>query len=52
MRFRIIKWVKPEDLNPNGSLFGVRLLAWIDEEMALYSIILLENQRVVTKHMS
>jgi len=27
-------------------------LAWIDEEAALYSIIQLENQRIVTKHMS
>jgi len=44
--------VKPEDLNPNGTLFGGRLLAWIDEEAALYAIIQLENQRLVTKHMS
>ena len=52
MRFHTRKWVKPEDLNPNGTLFGGKLLAWIDEELALYSIIQLENQRVVTKHMS
>ena len=52
MRFHTRKWVKPEDLNPNGTLFGGRLLAWIDEEVALYSIIQLENPRVVTKHMS
>lgn len=52
MRFHTRKWVKPEDLNPNGTLFGGRLMAWIDEEAALYSIIQLENQRVVTKHMS
>ncbi|MEN2399527.1 hotdog domain-containing protein [Flavobacterium sp. MC2016-06] len=52
MRFHTRKWVKPEDLNPNGTLFGGQLLAWIDEELALYSIIQLENQRVVTKHMS
>ena len=36
MRFHTRKWVKPEDLNPNGTLFGGRLLAWIDEEAALY----------------
>ena len=52
MRFHTRKWVKPEDLNPNGTLFGGKLLAWIDEELALYSIIQLENSRVVTKHMS
>ncbi|MFI0490273.1 acyl-CoA thioesterase [Flavobacterium sp.] len=52
MRFHTRKWVKPEDLNPNGTLFGGKLLAWIDEELALYSIIQLENTRIVTKHMS
>lgn len=52
MRFHTRKWVKPEDLNPNGTLFGGKLLAWIDEEAALYAIIQLENSRVVTKYMS
>ncbi|MGB6267640.1 MAG: hotdog domain-containing protein [Olleya sp.] len=52
MRFHTRKWVKPEDLNPNGTLFGGQLLAWIDEEAALYTIVQLENNRVVTKYMS
>lgn len=52
MKFHTRKWVKPEDLNPNATLFGGRLLAWIDEEIALYSVVQLENSRVVTKHMS
>lgn len=52
MRFHTRKWVKPEDLNPNGTLFGGRLLQWIDEEAALYAIIQLENKKVVTKFMS
>ncbi|WP_034917440.1 acyl-CoA thioesterase [Gillisia sp. CAL575] len=52
MRFHTRKWVKPQDLNPNASLFGGRLLEWIDEECALYSIIQLENPKVVTKFMS
>ncbi|MBF2709240.1 acyl-CoA thioesterase [Flavobacterium soyangense] len=52
MRFHTRKWVKPEDLNPNGTLFGGKLLAWLDEELALYTIIQLENPRIVTKHMS
>jgi acyl-CoA thioesterase YciA len=52
MNFHTRKWVKPEDLNPNETLFGGRLLEWIDEEAALYAIIQLENERVVTKYMS
>lgn len=52
MKFHTRKWVKPEDLNPNKTLFGGRLLEWIDEEAALYSIVQLENSHVVTKFMS
>ena len=52
MKFHTRKWVKPEDLNPNKSLFGGKLLAWIDEEAALYSVVQLENSHVVTKYMS
>jgi len=52
MRFHTRKWVKPEDLNPNGTLFGGQLLAWIDEEAALYTIIQLENSKIVTKYIS
>lgn len=52
MNFHTRKWIKPEDLNPNGTLFGGRLLEWIDEEAALYAIIQLENPRTVTKYMS
>ncbi|PQA92950.1 acyl-CoA thioesterase [Chryseobacterium shigense] len=52
MNYHTRKWVKPEDLNPNHSLFGGRLLQWIDEEAALYAIIQLENTKVVTKFIS
>ena len=52
MRFHTRKWVKPEDLNANGTLFGGKVLAWIDEEAALYTIIQLESKKVVTKFMS
>lgn len=52
MKFHTRKWVKPEDLNPNGTLFGGRLLEWIDEEMGIYAIIQLEISRTVTKYMS
>lgn len=52
MKFHTRKWIKPQDLNPNETLFGGRLLEWIDEEAALYAIIQLENPRTVTKFMS
>ena len=49
MKFHTRKWVKPEDLNPNRTLFGGRLLAWIDEEAALYTVVQLNNPQIVTK---
>ncbi len=52
MRFHTRKWVKPGDLNANETLFGGAVLAWVDEEAALYTIIQLENKKVVTKYMS
>ncbi|HZG24094.1 MAG TPA: hotdog domain-containing protein [Chitinophagaceae bacterium] len=52
MNFHTRKWVKPEDLNPNQSLFGGRLLQWIDEEAVIYAIVQLNNSRVVTKYIS
>ncbi len=52
MNFHTRKWVKPEDLNANGTLFGGSLLRWIDEEAAIYAMIQLGNPRVVTKFMS
>ncbi|ADY53987.1 thioesterase superfamily protein [Pseudopedobacter saltans DSM 12145] len=52
MNFYTRKWVKPEDLNAHGTLFGGSLLSWIDEEAAIYSIIQLGTNRCVTKYMS
>ncbi len=52
MDFRTRKWIKPEDLNPNGTLFGGSLLRWVDEEAAIYAIVQLDNQMVVTKRIS
>ncbi len=52
MNFHTRKWVKPEDLNPNGTLFGGSLLKWVDEEAAIYAICQLDNKRVVTKYLS
>ncbi len=52
MKFFTRKWVKPEDLNPNKTLFGGSLLRWIDEEATIFTISLLDNKRVVTKFIS
>lgn len=53
MDFYSRKWIKPEDLNPNGSLFGGRLLSWIDEESVIYAMTRLgNNKHLVTKVMS
>lgn len=52
MNYHTRKWIKPEDLNANHTLFGGKLLQWIDEEAALYAIIQLENSRTVTKYIS
>ena len=52
MNFHTRKWIKPQDLNPNGTLFGGRLLEWIDEESAIYAAIQLDNNFIVTKFMS
>lgn len=52
MEFRTRKLVKHQDLNPNETLFGGRLLEWIDEEVAIYVICQLDTKRVVTKLIS
>lgn len=52
MNFYSRKWVKPEDLNPNGTLFGGVLLKWVDEEAAIYAVCQLGNKRLVTKFLS
>lgn len=50
--YRSRRWVKPEDLNANSTLFGGTLLGWISEEAAAMAIIELENKLIVSKHMS
>ena len=52
MDFFTRKWIKPEDLNPNGSLFGGTLLKWIDEEAAIYAVCQLDTKAIVTKYIS
>ena len=50
MRFLTRRLVMPNDLNYAFSLFGGRLLQWIDEEAAIYAICQLETNCLVTKH--
>ncbi len=41
-----------EDINHNGTLFGGKVLAWIDEQAAITASYLLGTNKVVTKMMS
>ncbi len=52
MKFYSRKFVKPQDLNPNGTLFGGTVLSWIDEEAAIYVLCQIGKGRIVTKYMS
>jgi len=53
MQFYSRKWIMPEDLNPNGSLFGGRLLSWIDAESAIFAMCQLgQDRHLVTKFIS
>ncbi|MCC5933478.1 hotdog domain-containing protein [Cyclonatronum sp.] len=52
MRFYSRKLIKPEDLNPNHTLFGGSLLRWIDEEAAIFAICQLQSDKLVTKFIS
>ena len=53
MQFYSRKWIMPEDLNPNGSLFGGRLLSWIDAEAAIFAMCQLgQDRHLVTKFIS
>ncbi len=52
MEYRTRKMVKPLDLNPHGTLFGGRVLEWIDEEAAIFAACQLGSSKIVTKLMS
>ncbi len=52
MKFYSRKWVKPENLNPRGTLFGGTVLKWINEEAAIFAICQLNSKNVVTKYIS
>ncbi|MEX0639005.1 MAG: hotdog domain-containing protein [Balneolaceae bacterium] len=44
--------VKPQDMNPHGTLFGGQVLAWVDEEAAIYATCQLGKGNLVTKFMT
>jgi acyl-CoA hydrolase len=52
MNYRTRKIVRPENLNSGGTLFGGVLMAWIDEEAAVYAICQLKTDKIVTKLIS
>lgn len=52
MKYHSRKIIKPQDLNPNGTLFGGAVLSWIDEEAAIFVLCQLGKGRIVTKYMS
>ena len=52
MKYRTRKLIKPEDLNPRRTLFGGKVLQWIDEEAAIFAICQLSSANIVTKAMS
>ncbi len=52
MKFLTRKLVKPEDLNANNTLFGGRLLEWVDEEAAIYAGVETRHKKIVTKRIS
>lgn len=51
-RHIVRKWVKPEDLNQHGTLFGGRLLQWIDEDSAIVAMTQLGTLQIVTRYIS
>jgi acyl-CoA hydrolase len=50
MRFLSRRLVMPNDLNYGNSLFGGRVLQWIDEEAAIFTICQLQTNNLATKH--
>ncbi len=53
MKYYSRRWVKPEHLNSNLTLFGGTLLEWIDEESAIHARLELGGTaNIVTKYIS
>ena len=52
LKYRTRKVVKPGDLNSGNTLFGGRILEWIDEECGVYAACQMKTKTLVTKYMS
>ncbi|MCL6414082.1 acyl-CoA thioesterase [Aestuariirhabdus sp. Z084] len=52
MKYYSRRVIKPGDLNPAHRLFGGTLLAWIDEEAAIFAACQMKSPRLVTKYIS
>lgn len=52
MKFLSRRLVMPSDLNSRGTLFGGRLMAWIDEEASVYAAVESRAELVATKFIS
>ncbi|MGB6229392.1 MAG: hotdog domain-containing protein [Litorimonas sp.] len=52
MKFLSRRLVMPTDLNSRGTLFGGKLLAWIDEEASVYAAVESGADLVATKYIS
>lgn len=52
LKFRTRKAIKPDDLNCQYTLFGGRLLAWIDEECGIYCACQMQTKTLITKYIS
>ena len=52
MLFRTRKMISAKDLNSNGTLFGGRVLAWIDEEAFIFATCQIGSEKLVTKMIS
>ena len=52
LKYRTRKVVKPGDLNSGNTLFGGRILEWIDEECGVYAACQMNTKTLVTKYMS
>ncbi len=52
MKFRSVHLIKPDDLNSHDTLFGGRLLSWLDEEAAVWVMSKLGINSIVTKYVS
>jgi acyl-CoA hydrolase len=52
MKFQTKRWVRPEDLNPHDNLFAGRLLEWVNEQIGVATVVLLQNRKFAVRHIS